>query len=52
MSSHKTKWSLLCRRVRPYLKSIADTCQEVGIICGFLYAAYQLLSHVIGALFL
>jgi hypothetical protein len=48
MSIHKRKtsresrvsFSSLTVNARPLVKSIADTCKDVGVICGFLYAAY------------
>jgi hypothetical protein len=35
---------------RPLVKSIADTCKDVGVIVGTLCAAYELLSRVLNAL--
>jgi hypothetical protein len=39
----------LTENARPLVKGIADTCRDVGIICGFLYATYEFLSRLTAA---
>jgi hypothetical protein len=41
----------LTLRARPLVKSIADTCKDVGIIAGAAYAAYELIGKILGAIF-
>jgi hypothetical protein len=36
---------------RPLVKSIADTCKDLGVIGGTVYAAYEILSRISIALF-
>jgi hypothetical protein len=41
----------LTQRARPLVKSIADTCKDVGIIGGFAYAAYEIIGRILISLF-
>jgi hypothetical protein len=41
----------LTQRARPLVKSIADTCKDVAIICGSAYAAYEIIGKILGAIF-
>jgi hypothetical protein len=41
----------LTKRARPLVKSIADTCKDVGIIGGFAYAAYEIIGKILTSLF-
>jgi hypothetical protein len=40
----------LAVRVRPVVKSIADTCKDIGVIGGTVYLGFQFLSRVFVAL--
>jgi hypothetical protein len=40
----------LADRARPLVKSIADTCKDLGVISGTAYAAYELFSRIVIAL--
>jgi hypothetical protein len=58
MSGYKRKtsreprmtFSDLTVHARPLVKSIADTCKDLGIICGTLYAAFEMIGRVWAAL--
>lgn len=58
MSGYKRKVSQESRvtfsgftvNARPLVKSIADTCKDLGIICGTLYAAFEMIGRVWAAL--
>jgi hypothetical protein len=41
----------LTTRARPLLKSIADTCKDIGVIGGMAYAAYEVIGKLLGAIF-
>jgi hypothetical protein len=41
----------LTQRARPLVKSIADTCKDVGVIAGFAYAAYEIIGKILISLF-
>ncbi len=59
MSGHKRKvyresrvtFSDFTVHARPLVKSIADTCKDLGVIGGTVYAAYEILSRILTALF-
>jgi len=40
----------LAVRARPVVKSIADTCKDIGVIGGAVYLGFQFLSRVFVAL--
>jgi hypothetical protein len=55
MPGHKRKVSRgtladLTANARPLVKSIADTCKDLGVIAGSLYATYELFSRISAAL--
>jgi hypothetical protein len=41
----------LTQRARPLVKSIADTCKDIGVIGGFAYAAYEIIGRLLGTMF-
>ena len=41
----------LTQRARPLVKSIAETCKDIGVIAGFAYAAYQIIGKILTGLF-
>jgi hypothetical protein len=47
----RAKLPALSIHARPLVKSIADTCRDVGVIAGAIYAVYGLLRGILAALF-